>query len=392
MTETHAPRARTARDVARKGPNAVLHEDVPACWLPYLEDGNPEGLDDNDPWSAAACDTWAEQRTAEGYIYSGPAPYAGAPEWGDFSGVHGDLARVCLVNQDVLDSDADAVLFSIGGTDELPSEYLLRRDVDGVVRLPANFEPRIADPDEPADDPRHAETAPVRPFRNAEDGRHAPERINPDEATDVDEAWTTPACDLALLHLAVDGWRIECELPGCERDGWYAGRYGRTSLWLMTRATSPAETAPAREHERPHAYTLYGTTLRTKTARDGRIEAGARAARTFEETIDDAVRRLPGATRPEDVDIRAWTADFSDASLGFGGPAGQTTTTALVVAVTDHRHVEVYVAGRHAYTACTEADETALGRMFHCSLPGRTEARRTLTPALRCACKPARRI
>ena len=225
MTETHAPRARTARDVARKGPNAVLHEDVPACWLPYLEDGNPEGLDDNDPWSAAACDTWAEQRTAEGYIYSGPAPYAGAPEWGDFSGVYGDLARVCLVNQDVLDSDADAVLFSIGGTDELPSEYLLRRDVDGVVRLPANFEPRIADPDEPADDPRHAETAPVRPFRNAEDGRHAPERIDPDEATDIDEAWTTPACDLALLHLVVDGWRIECELPG-----WRTRRLVRRAL------------------------------------------------------------------------------------------------------------------------------------------------------------------
>ena len=79
MTEARAPHARTARDVARKGPNAVLHEDVPACWLPYLEDGNPEGLDDDDPWNAAACYTWAEQRTAEDYIYSSRAPYAGAP-------------------------------------------------------------------------------------------------------------------------------------------------------------------------------------------------------------------------------------------------------------------------------------------------------------------------
>ena len=390
MTETHTPHARTARDIARKGPNAVLHEDVPACWLPYLQDGNPEGLDDDGPWSAAACHTWAEHRAAEGYICSGPAPHAGEPEWGDFGGLRGNLARVCLVNQDILDSDADADLFSVSGTDELPSEYVLRRDVDGVVRLPINFEPRIADPSEPVDDPRHAETPPMRPFHNAEDARHAPERIEPDEATDVDEAWTTPACDLALLHLKVDGWRVECELPGCERDGWYAGRYGRTSLWLVTRNTTPAETAPRQEHERPHAYTLHGTTLRARTARGETIGPKPRNARTFEETIGDAVRRLPGATRPEDVDVRAWTADFSDASLGFGGPAGQTTTTALVVAVTDHRHIEVYVAGRHAYTACTEADETVLGRMFHCCLPGRAEARRTLAPALRCACKPAR--
>ena len=183
MTEAHAPRARTARDVARKGPNAVLHEDVPACWLPYLDDGNPEGLRRRRPLERRRLRRLGRTAGRRGLHPLRPRhPTGETPEWGDFGGVCGDVARVCLINQNVLDSDADADLFSVGGTDELPSEYVLRRDLDGVIRLPTNFEPRIADPNEPVDDPRHAESTPEKPFRNAEDGRHAPERIDPERS------------------------------------------------------------------------------------------------------------------------------------------------------------------------------------------------------------------
>ncbi len=253
------------RQVLRKGSNAVLHEEIPAAWAQYFANDDPEELDDDPEWSQAEADAWRQGWKEQGYDVAGPTGLQEEPELKRFNGLNGHVIQVGLVNQSVLDEDARNGRWSVSGTDALPYEYVLRADLDGIVRLPDNFGPRLVDPAEDVDDPRRGEQMPISLYGNAEDKPHEPATIDPDEADDLDTAWTNGACDFATLWLAVHGWELACELRNCERDGWYAERWGRTSLWLARRsrdAGPPRTAVPLPRYPTTHVPHVYNQGVR----------------------------------------------------------------------------------------------------------------------------------
>ena len=238
-TDEPAPK-RTATDVARTGPNAVLAEEIPEAWMTYFAYDEWDPDDDGDPqWSRAEAARWAARYGERGYAFSGPDDtHERSPD--DFNGLWGMLQRVFLTNQQVIDEDRAAGRFSIHGTDEKPSEYVLRAGTEAAVQLPTCFEPRIDNAEAEIHDPETADTSP-------DAGRGLPGAADrPDDAgaTALDDAWTEQALDRTLAWLAQHGWRIECMLDGTERDGWYRQRWGRCALYLASRSPQAPSTPP----------------------------------------------------------------------------------------------------------------------------------------------------
>ena len=141
----------------------------------------------------------------------------------------------------VLDADEEAGRFSVHGSDELPSEYVLTKGADAAVELPTCFEPRIENPEAEIEDPERAESEPEAGFHLPGSGAGWGSR-NAD-CTNLDDTWTEEAADRTLRWLAEHGWRVECLLAGTERDGWYEKRWGRCALYLARRdaADGPAD-------------------------------------------------------------------------------------------------------------------------------------------------------
>lgn len=77
--------------------------------------------------------------------------------------------------------------------------------------------------------------------------------------------------------------------------------------------------------------------------------------------------------RPQerDVEVHQFPQVWGDTSLGFGGMAGQSVTTADTTVIIAGDHAAVYFAGRFAYLASTKKDEfwQALANR---NMPGRT--------------------
>lgn len=62
-------------------------------------------------------------------------------------------------------------------------------------------------------------------------------------------------------------------------------------------------------------------------------------------------QRVPMVRRPHEDDVKVFhfPQSWGDTSLGFGGVAGQATTTAYTTVVHCHPNAVVYFAGRFAY-------------------------------------------
>ena len=238
-TDEPAPR-RTATDVARTGPNAVLAEEIPEAWMTYFayDEWNPD--DDQDPqWSRAEADRWAARYGERGYAFSGPDDtHERSPD--DFNGLWGMLQRVFLTNQHVIGRRPGR------GTLQHPrdgreavrvrpaSRHRGRRAVANLLRA------EDRQPETEIYDPETAETSP-------DAGRGLPGAADrPDDAgaTALDDAWTEQALDRTLAWLAQHGWRIECMLDGTERDGWYRQRWGRCALYLASRSPQAPSRPP----------------------------------------------------------------------------------------------------------------------------------------------------
>ena len=184
----------------------------------------------------SGADAWAEDYARKGYVFSGDDTTR-EPEPDTFNGLWGPQQRVHLVNQAVLEADRAARRFTVSGTDELPTEYVLTLGHDAAIVLPECFAPRIEDPEADPEDPGSAETP-----RSSGWGRAGAaigggsDEENPER---LDGLWTAAAADRALQWLADHGWEVECLLTGTEHDGWYRRCWGRVAFYLA-RKVEPA--------------------------------------------------------------------------------------------------------------------------------------------------------
>ena len=237
MDQEPTKRAREAKallaSVCRQGPNAIVSDTIPLCWVHYFSNDDQEALSEmegDEAWNQQHAMDWLKRWHKQGYHYSGPG--AEEKESGTYNSLFGTLQQVFLVNQQVLDEDQRKCRFSVSGTDNLPSEYVLDKFFEAVVELPENFEPRLQDPRVDVGESRGPETpAPAT----------SPEQVGDCGPVDEDalrEAsdpwnWTNEACDFAILYLATRGWKMGPALPGTDKDGWFAGHWGPTMYYLV---------------------------------------------------------------------------------------------------------------------------------------------------------------
>ena len=241
--ETRQP-ATDVGTVRRRGPNALLYDDVPESWLGQLVNHEPGDLTRS---QLERIDGWERRHAEAGYAFAGIA----GPEAGIRPGVRHGIAelrvRVSLINEQVLEQDRRHGMWSVPACDELPSEYVLLLEAEGIVRLPATWTERIRDPG--ADVDEIAVDVPVAgpdemPTLHAEDYPAIATRTPADDI-DRDDRWGARACDLALTLLLIAGWEIVDLLPGCDRHGWFDECYGPTELWLATKRPHSERVAPA---------------------------------------------------------------------------------------------------------------------------------------------------
>ena len=243
MSEAARQRKRLLASVCRQGANAIVTDTIPDCWVHYFSYDDLEAFSDREGdkvWDREHATEWLSRWEAQGYHFSGPG--LGETESGTCNGLFGTLQKVFLVNQKVLDEDESNARFSISGSDELPSEYVMDKLDHAVVVLPDNFEPRLDDRSRDVDEPRGAETpAPAARPEDVGTGARADEEALR-EAADP-ENWTNEACDFAVLYLATRGWEVGPALPGTERDDWFAGHWGPTMYYLARQVLpgSPAD-------------------------------------------------------------------------------------------------------------------------------------------------------
>ena len=183
-------------------------------------------------WSRQHARDWLEDHQTRGYAFSGFNDQEEAAS-GTFRGLYGTLQPVYLINSEVVRQDEKAGLFSVSARDKLPSEYVLRAEVEAVIELPEGYEPRLLDP-----------ARNVHPATEAAGwAGNAPHRGGPpraghrydDAIWGVVEQWTNRACDSTVERLKRNGWTVGCQLPGSEGDGWHDGLWGRTAFYLATR-------------------------------------------------------------------------------------------------------------------------------------------------------------
>ena len=122
---------------------------------------------------------------------------------------------------------------------------MLRRGVDAVVRLPANFEPRLLEPGEPVDDPSTDGVLPG--FVRTGPGETGPDHIREGcaDGIEVDAAWSDGLADAIALALGAEGWTVEQALSATTRQGWCRDLYGKTTLFVVTRDRIEGARLPA---------------------------------------------------------------------------------------------------------------------------------------------------
>ena len=229
---------RKAGDLERSGPNAVVAEDIPEAWATYFAYGEwcPDD-DQEERWSREEADRWARRYEEEGYVFSGHDERAErSPD--TFNGLWGNLQRVLLANNAVIEADHDTGRFSVQGTDDKPTEYVLARGREAAVLLPECFEARLLDAEAEIEDPRRAEESRDRGAGLPGAGQR--QWGQEEDPTELDRLWTEEAADRTVRWLAEHGWRIECVLTATEQDGWYRQAWGRCCLYLASR-TEEAE-------------------------------------------------------------------------------------------------------------------------------------------------------
>jgi hypothetical protein len=255
MTDTPRP-ARAERDLLRTGAHAFEHHDIPEHWAQAFCYSDATVFEDehDDAWNEAAASRFEAGLAERGYAFAGLT--GDGDEFGEFNGVRGRLQRVSFTSGEVFDRDEAEDVWALAGCDAAPTEYVLRRGLDGVVRLPACFEPRLLDPQAHCDEPR---TSGVLPDHVAADvGERAPARPQDGcaDACELDEAWTNAACDAAVLLLERDGWTVETGLSATIRLGWHGGLYGETMLFVVTRDRLASRGIPPGSGSAPKPYTL----------------------------------------------------------------------------------------------------------------------------------------
>ena len=234
MTMTTKRGRRTERDLLRTGEHSVEHHQIPVPWTAAFERNDLGSLRDGEEWNDEAARSWCNAIEKRGFEYSTTTNNEPG-ELGRFEGQWGTLIEAAFINRKVIDADEKNSLFCITGCDEGPTEYVLRNERDGVVRLPTNFEDRLLDPNDEVDDPRGDGQLPSHV--HLEKGESGPRRINEGsaDARDLDAAWTNEAADAAALALAREGWTIEMALCATTRQGWYRDLYGETMLFVVTK-------------------------------------------------------------------------------------------------------------------------------------------------------------
>ena len=248
---------RAERDLLRRGARALEYHDIPWGWAYAFANADASIFEgEAEPaWGEDAARRWEAEMAARGYAFAGTA-HDGANDLGEFAGVHGRTVRGCFTSQAVLDSDAIAGVWSVSGCDAGPTEHVLRREVDAVVRLPANFEPRLLDPHADVDEPRTDGVLPVDTAVGR--GERGPERVNDGSAdqSEIDQMWTEAACDAAALRLAQAGWTVETPLAATTRQGWYGALWGETMLFVLTRDMLAEDRIADLTYQTPAPYRL----------------------------------------------------------------------------------------------------------------------------------------
>ena len=233
--ETTTRARRAERDLLRAGRPAVEHHWIPERWAEAFANG-PEAFagEDDERWNEAAATRFEAQITERGYLFAGTTG-AEPEEFGQFEGQCGPLVQVAFTDQKTFDADEAAGVFCVIGCDDGPTEYVVRRSTDAVVRLPANFEQRLLDPDQPVDDPSTNGTLPA--FLHTSMGESGPEHLRKGcaDPEEIDRKWTDEAADAVALALAGEGWTIEQALSATTRQGWVGDLYGNTILFVVTR-------------------------------------------------------------------------------------------------------------------------------------------------------------
>ena len=264
MTDTKRP-ARSERDLLRRGAHAFEHHDVPEHWAQAFAYSDATVFEDagDDAWNEAAATRFEAGLAERGYAFSGLT--GDVEEFGEFQGTRGRLQRVSFTNGEVLDRDEAENLWALAGCDQAPTEYVLRRGLDGVVRLPANFEPRLLDPRADCDEPRTSGVLPDHVTKGI--GESTPDQSQDGSADqyELDEAWTNAACDAAALLLERDGWTVETGLSATICLGWHGGLYGETMLFVVTRDRLSDRGIPPDTESAPKPYTLPSTRTRKET-------------------------------------------------------------------------------------------------------------------------------
>ena len=251
--------ARSERELLRTGAHAFEHHDVPAHWAQAFAYSDATVFEDesDEAWNEAAATRFEAGLAERGYAFSGLT--GDGDEFGEFGGIRGRLQRTSFTNQEVFDRDEANNVWALAACDEAPTEYVLRRQLDGVVRLPANFEPRLLDPRADCDEPCASGALPDHAAKGI--GERTPARPQDGSADqyELDEAWNNAACDAAALLLERDGWTVETGLSATTRPGWYAGCYGATMLFVVTRDTLSDRGVPPDSDLKPEPYTLPST-------------------------------------------------------------------------------------------------------------------------------------
>ena len=147
-TDAAAQNKALLASICRQGPNAIVSDTIPMCWMHFFTNDDDEAFSEDDsdePWDKEHALSWMRRWKEQGYHYSGPGNEES--EDGVYNGMFGTLQQVFLVNQNVLDEDEANLRYSVSGSDELPSEYMLNKVHHGLVVLPESFEPRLEDMD-----------------------------------------------------------------------------------------------------------------------------------------------------------------------------------------------------------------------------------------------------
>lgn len=260
--------ARSERELLRTGAHAFEHHDIPQHWAQAFaySDATVFEHESDDAWNEAAATRFEAGLAQRGYAFSGLT--GDGDEFGEFGGMRGRLERASFTNQEVFDRDEANDLWALAACDGAPTEYVLRRQLDGVVRLPAGFEPRLLDPRADCDEPRTSGALPDHVEKGI--GERTPARPQDGSADqyELDEAWNNAACDAAALLLERDGWTVETGLSATTRPGWYAGCYGETMLFVVTRDTLSDRGVPPDSDLKPVPYTLPSTRKEESPAYD----------------------------------------------------------------------------------------------------------------------------